>query len=37
MSFGKGPKAEVTEEVIEEIDVQDGADPSYQIDPGKLC
>lgn len=31
-------KVEVTEttEVIEEIDVGDGADPSYQLDPG-IC
>ncbi len=28
------PKGEVSEEVIEEINVEDGADPSYRLDPG---
>lgn len=28
------PKVEDTEEVIEEIGVEDGSDPSYQLDPG---
>ena len=26
---------DVTEEVIEEINVEDGNDPSYQLDPGR--
>lgn len=28
------PQVEDTEEVIEEIGVEDGSDPSYQLDPG---
>ena len=28
------PKVEDTEEVIEEIGVEDDSDPSYQLDPG---